>query len=617
MTPKTPEPRMRWSPLAVGALAALVALALAIPAMAGDLRAYFDRKSVYEGDTVTLVIETTSGTLGEPDLSGLDADFDLLGTSQSTNISIVNGRRTDTVRLLVTLAPKRTGTIEIPPIPVGSSRTAPLSLQVSEVPESGSGSSGDDIFVELEVDADSGELMVQQQVPLRVRLYTAIPLLKGSLDDPRAEGALLTKLGEDRQYSTRRDGREYQVVERRYTLSPERSGELRIPPVAFEGSARAKKGRRRGIGGSMLGDPFFDRLFQNSPLTSDPFGMFDRGEPVGARSRAVTLNVKARPGGYAGDHWLPAEALEIVDSWAERPPELRVGEPVTRTLTLKTKGLSGPQIPEIEIPAANGLRVYPEKTKSETRSDGETLYGVSRQSLTLIPSQAGTLEIPKVQVTWWDTVAQQERVTSVPGWTLNVGAGSAAQPTPEQAVQAPPSPAPQGQAPDRRTPKLPESAAETADTPRLALAAAAALLLLLLAGVRTLRRRNGGAAAAAPARATSNASLAIAPVKGSEAKKALRAACEANDAPRAARALLDWAEASWPEDAPRNLGALSARLTHGADQVRELERRLYSPGPDSWVGPLLWQALQGELSDPRTEKQPRGAILEPLYPRRT
>jgi hypothetical protein len=614
MKPKDSPPRSRWLLPLCSALAVLVAAVLSTSALAGDLRAYFDRKSVYEGDTVTLIIESTAGSLGRPDLSGLGADFDLLGTSQSTNISIVNGRRTDTVRLLVTLAPKRIGTIDVSPIDVGGERTESLSLQVNEIPEGGSGSAGDDIFVELEVGTETGEPMVQQQVPLTVRLFTALPLIKGTLDEPRAEGALVTKLGEDRQFSTRRDGREYRVVERRYSLSPERSGELRIPPLAFEGSVRTGKARRGGFGGRPFDAPFFDRFFDGGMLSRDPFGMFEGGEPVSARSRAVTLEVKARPGGYGGDHWLPAEALEIVDSWTESPPELRVGEPVTRTLTLRAKGLSGPQIPEIEIPEAPGLRVYPEKAENETRSDGETIYGISRQGATLIASQAGELVIPEIRLTWWDTVAQQERVTTVPGWTLNVGAGSMAGTIPNH-----PATPEQGRAPDVQeepAEPIPEAAEGGPGIDRRLFAGGAVLSVLLLAVVWALRLYRRRRQAAGSIAHTPVSDRRSARKNGAEARKALHAACEANDAPGAAKALLDWAEVTWPGDAPRNLGTLGARLARGADQVRELERRLYAPESGSWEGAAMWRALQGGLSDVHAAEQMQSDLLDPLYPPR-
>jgi hypothetical protein len=124
--------------------------------------------------------------------------------------------------------------------------------------------------------------------------------------------------------------------------------------------------------------------------------------------------------------------VAIDDSWATQPPRLRVGEPATRTLTITAKGLAGAQIPEIELPAPAGMRVYPEKTETESRTDGATLFGVSAQRVTLIPTAGGSVEMPEVRVTWWDTVAETERVATVPAMTLEVEgpAGAGRRPEP-------------------------------------------------------------------------------------------------------------------------------------------------------------------------------------------
>ncbi|MEA3273994.1 MAG: BatD family protein [Pseudomonadota bacterium] len=611
MTAKATAPFLQLPALLRAILAGLVIAGISGGALAGDLRAYFDRKAVHEGDTVTLVIESESGGGEEPDLSALGTDFDVLGTSQGTQISIINGRRTDTTRWLVTLTPKRTGTIEVPSLAVGSGRTPPLTLQVSEVSTDAVGQAGDDLFVEVELGASGDSVIVQQQVPVTVRLLSTVPLLKGSLSEPRPAGAVVEKLGKDLQYETRRDGREYQVVERRYVLSPEKSGELRIPPVVFKGSVRSAKGRGGGFGGA-FGDPTFDRLFNDGFFSRDPFGMFERGEPVRAQSRAITLDVQARPESYAGAHWLPAEQLDITDSWAEAPPELRVGEPVTRTLTLEARGLAGPQIPEIEIPGVAGVRAYPEETETESRTDGETIFGISRQSVTLIPTREGDLDLPAIRVAWWDTVAQEERVADLPGWRVKVGEGSA--------PQAAPAPLPtdtREEAPVKR-----EASTETSEagghgnaTDNRLLIGGGLLLLVLatLSAGLTLHRRRSVATKAAKGQ---SAKRSRPTPRAGDAKRSLHRACEANDFRGAAKALHVWAAATWPKDPPRNLGALAARMDRGADEIRELERRLYAPEAGLWEGAPLWRALRAGLLNDEARRTDQTDALEPLYPRR-
>jgi hypothetical protein len=95
---------------------------------------------------------------------------------------------------------------------------------------------------------------------------------------------------------------------------------------------------------------------------------------------------------------------------------------------------------------------------------------------------------------------------------------------------------------------------------------------------------------------------------------ALRLACESNDAHSAARALLQWAAAHWPEGPPTSLGALAQRVSSGTAAVRELDQALYAPGKQSWQGQALWQAFQQGMDDKQQHKQAGSEALSPLYP---
>ena len=50
--------------------------------------AQIDRATIEEGETFQLTIQTDGD---EPDLSKLNQDFDVLGTSRSSKVSIING----------------------------------------------------------------------------------------------------------------------------------------------------------------------------------------------------------------------------------------------------------------------------------------------------------------------------------------------------------------------------------------------------------------------------------------------------------------------------------------------------------------------------------------------
>jgi hypothetical protein len=96
----------------------------------------------------------------------------------------------------------------------------------------------------------------------------------------------------------------------------------------------------------------------------------------------------------------------------------------------------------------------------------------------------------------------------------------------------------------------------------------------------------------------------------------LQQACESNDARAARRALLAWATARWPRQAPRTLEELAPHLPAASAVLRDLDRHLYAAGSDAWNGPGAWSQLQPMLAQagPAGEKHQGDRALPPLYP---
>jgi hypothetical protein len=600
----------------------LALLLLWSAAATGAVTARFDRSAVHEGDTVTLIIETDGLRGGQPDLSGLDADFDVLGTSTGSRIQIVNGRQTATRTWQVTLAPKRLGTIQVPAIRVGNERTSELMLTVTEAVPEPAPVPGDDVFLELDIGGSDEPIYVQQQVPVTVRLFSALPLRVGELSTPRPEGAVLERLGEDTQYSTTRNGRRYQVVERRFSLSPERSGELRVPPVVF-------KGELRTADSGPFGDDRLAQLFRDPVFERFGSGLFERGEPVRARSRAVTLEVQPQPENFSGRWWLPAQNLAIDDSWERDPPKLVRGEPATRTLTITATGLAGSQIPQIEMPAPDAARVYADNLDAETRTDGERLFGVSRQQVTVMPTAGGTMRFPRVVVRWWDVAAGRERETVVPARSFEVtGPAGAADASPAQGAEAPDAAATAAPATVAELDPGTDAAAPAALPSRLAEPRRPIGWLLLAAlgigGVMLLWRLRRHLPRLPPPRPVHPSPAAVR--RGAGPASALRTACAGSDARGAAVALLSLAGRAWGPEAPTSLGGIAEKLAsdypaagaRAAAAVRSLEASLYGPRPGAWDGAELAETVPPLL---KTGGSAGASVdndepLAPLYPQR-
>jgi len=61
----------------------------------------------------------------------------------------------------------------------------------------------------------------------------------------------------------------------------------------------------------------------------------------------------------------------------------------------------------------------------DDQADGEGMHGKRVESAALIPSQAGTLQLPEVRVHWWDLDSDSEKVAIISAQALTIGAGTA------------------------------------------------------------------------------------------------------------------------------------------------------------------------------------------------
>lgn len=355
-------------------------------------RAWLDRDRVELGESVTLNVESYARA-GQPDFSVLERDFDLRGSSSRTETSISAGQAQTRRLWAVVLEPRREGVTTIPALDIGDERSEPLTLTVLP-PRLGSVGAEAPVFMETAIEDDTP--YVGQAVVYLVRLLYRVTLLEGQLDAPEPDGAALRRLGEDQTSFRMIEGHRYNLVERRYLLLPERSGELEVPPARFRGRGLTGRGLR--------GD-----------------------QALSAAGEAYTLRVRPRPT-PPGQPWLPARDLEL--DYADLPSEARAGEPFTLTLRLRADGLAGEQLPDIDLPEIEGAQVYPEAPQFLERvRDGRPQLEWTRR-FALVVNRPGELTLPPLQLGWWSLAEDSERQAELAGHALRILPAGALSPAP-------------------------------------------------------------------------------------------------------------------------------------------------------------------------------------------
>jgi hypothetical protein len=374
--------------------AALVSLALAIcMPLNATVRTELDRNRITEGETVMLTVLTDDPRQNlDTDFSALEKDFEILDRRSETQLSIVNGRQTAVVRLLLTLEPKAAGEVVIPQLKFGNDLTQALTVNVEPAPELEPGSQPP-VFIEVEVLPAAGPYFVHAQLALVVRVFYQQNLTEAAISQPEPSPAVV-RLMQETPYQAERGGERYRVLERNYAVFPERSGELTIPPMQLTG-----------------------RLVERR--TSSVWQPAVRGRRVQVESEALVLNIEPKPAEFNGREWQPAREYRLTQQ-VSSGASLRVGEPVTRTVIIDATGLEENMIVEPAWPEIENARIYPDQPQGITRDDGQWTLGHKEFRYAVVPEQEGQLILPELRVEWWDTQNNRAQTAVLAAQTIEV-----------------------------------------------------------------------------------------------------------------------------------------------------------------------------------------------------
>jgi hypothetical protein len=361
------------------------------------LNAQVDRTEIAENESVELTISTAlqmSSSLNlfnlntlsipQPDVSVVEKDFEILDRQQNYRVQIDNNRNNSVITWTYTLVPRNKGDITIPSISYEGEQTEPIAIRVRET--SKKSTQDRDVFLESETDLQ--DVYVQQQLIYKIRLYYALDLVSGELEQPKHQDAQITQLGKQKEYSRYVGSKRFNVIERTYTVFPKTSGKLTIPPVNFSGTFYKRRMGKRVY-------------FKDA---TDP----------------VDITVKPPPPGFSGNLWLPAQSLSIRDVWSNPAREINVGDSLTRTIQVLALGVEGVQLPPLPKVNINGLKVYPEPGKTATEEQAAGVTGSREEVQALIATTPGTYTLPEIRIPWWDVSKDKERVAVLQGTVIKV-----------------------------------------------------------------------------------------------------------------------------------------------------------------------------------------------------
>jgi len=541
--------------------ALLLSLSLwTVGAQAAGLVASIDRSRVNSGETVELTLESSDVTqFGKPDLSALEPLFEVRGTRQVNQLTTLGDDSHATTRWIITLLPKHNGTLVIPPLPLGEFKSQPINLQVVESEKQDSADKLAPVFIETSLDQDT--VYVQAQAILTLRIYHSVSLYDDSSLTPlQIPDARVEQLGESRTYEKVINDLRHGVIERRYAIYPQHSGLLTIPAQMFSATLAETQPSQE-------------------PAPQGP----KAGKLIRVSSTGLNLTVKPKPADYPADApWLPARSLSLSENWNPAPDHVQVGDSMTRSLTLKAEGLASSQLPPLPATETSGLRRYPDQPQLSNQPSDQGLIGIREDREALVPTRIGQIELPPVDVVWWNTLQDHLERSSLPARTLN------AVNNPSLMVEAPAG-------------NVPATLAVSSEALWYWKFSTLILACTTLLGFGLWWRARWQPAILRAAQTGPSPRTLL---------DDLKRACQAND-PQATRQALD----AWARQQPETLADMAARFVPLSDALDGLNGALYSETGHYWQGEELWRAIRAIPIAERVHDPVGDSGLPPLYPK--
>lgn len=387
--------RMLW-------LATLLTLGLCFSPISfalSKITASVDKNPVTVKESVVLTIVANDDVESNAlDTSALLTDFIVGRTSVSSQTSMVNFNTTRTTTWQTVLIPRRMGNITIPALTIENQQTDPITLTVLDANDPAA-SQQRDVFITAQV--SNTEVYVQQMLTLTVNIHIGAELKRGSLTEPELEGATIVQVGKDTESDTRVNGKRYRVITRTFSVTPQQSGEFVLRSPMFSGEIMMQSGRRSS------------------------FMSFGESKAISVLGDEVPITVKPMPASFSG-HWLPSELLTLHEEWqpdASSGDVFRVGEPITRTITLTAVGVSEEQLPDIELTTPQGIKVYPDQQSTHANAANGRHVSQAVSNFAIVVSRPGQYTLPALEIPWFNTVTKRIEKATLPAKTIDVVAG--------------------------------------------------------------------------------------------------------------------------------------------------------------------------------------------------
>jgi hypothetical protein len=380
---------------------------------------------------VTVTVIDGNRDTGTVELNGAD-QVKVVGTSCSTNISMLNGRFSSQTSYIYQLNALKEGPLKLGPAQLKQGgqtiESNTLELQVSKAPDqpqpasakggttptsatAEASTSEQQAAILCRLTANKKTAVVGEPITTKLTILSRGPILQVAMEPPKFSGFMVKEIQSVSRRQETFQNATYNVLEKQYILIPNEHGAKTIEPVKV---AYAVPVRHRPRHHSLFDDAFFAGFFDQ-----------ERIEQKTAISNALQVTIAALP-----ENQGQIDGVGEFTSFTAHvnKKEAHVNEALTFTLEISGEGnLEQIVTPKLILPAF--MKAYDSKTSTAEDTTSDYHGGKKTFEYVIQIAQEGDAEVPSQQFVYFDTAHKTIKTLKTPPVTVHL--------TPAPQVQQP------------------------------------------------------------------------------------------------------------------------------------------------------------------------------------
>ncbi len=373
----------------------IIILFFSLVADAAEFTASVSESEISYNDTFQLLLKFTGEVVKtSPDVQILDDSFEIVGSSNLSSTSIINGDVTTSREWIYNLKPKRKGEITIPAISIETKgkklKSAPIQVKVGSSKPLPQIDSNSGIFLESSVTKQNP--YQREPIILSLKLYTLTETSDITISKIEVPETIVQQIGTYNVYKATKGNLAYDVVEWKFNITPTKSGQVKIPGFEVRGIYSP---RGNSVRTNIFDDPFINSVARGRGLG----GM----KPFRLAFNEVIINVQEAhelPKQFQDNQWLPAKSVSLSENWSN--DEFIQGQPIKRAVFVNAIGVLDSQIPKIDMAYSKDYKSYSDPELKTVKFDNNIISSSRTEYFTIIPTKLGKIEFPEIIVPYWN-----------------------------------------------------------------------------------------------------------------------------------------------------------------------------------------------------------------------